>query len=79
MGLLIWTQEGNTSDLSSLFLPPEEKQVSAKAADTPSYLDEWDYAKAPEKSGRTYSSSGFSIWTLLLVFGVLYAVGVIKL
>ncbi len=78
MGLSIWSQEGNVGDLSLFFMPPKEKETAAQALDTPAYLNVAEYQKAPEKGGQTYTQSIFSVWTVALVFGVLYALGVIK-
>ncbi len=77
MGLSIWTQEGNIQDLSAWFLPPEEKQLSSKASDTPAFLNTKDYVKAPEK--KEESPFEFSFLHLAILVGILFVLGVIKL
>jgi len=79
MGLSIWSEEGNVQDLSFWFLPPKEKETAAQAADTPSYLDEWNYAKAPEKKEATMAMGPEWIVGVGLIVVALFALGVIKL
>lgn len=76
MGLSIWSEEGNAQDLSFWFLPTAEKQKTSQAADTPSYMDEYNYAKAPEKA--KVAPSKINLLPIVLVIGALYALGVIK-
>lgn len=76
MGLSIWSEEGNTEDLSFWFNPPKEGETAAQAADTPSYLDETRYVQA--KTAQQPAPS-FNFLPILLLVGVLFALGVIKL
>ena len=77
MGLSIWSEEGNTQDLSFYFLPPAEQEKTSQAADTPSFMDEWNYAKAPEKAKAVPSK--LNLLPIFIIVGVLFALGVIKL
>lgn len=76
MGLSIWSEEGNTQDLSFWFLPPKEQETAAQAKDTPSYLDETRYVQAYTAQQPTPT---FNFMPILLLVGILFALGVIKL
>jgi hypothetical protein len=76
MGLSIWSEEGNTQDLSFWFLPPKEQETAGQAKDTPSYLDETRYVQA--KTAQP-PAPAFNFMPILLLVGILLALGVIKL
>jgi hypothetical protein len=77
MGLGVWSEEGNTEDLSFFFTPQPEQKTAGESADTPGYLDETRYVKAYQKGAET--PAPFNFFPILLLIGVLFAVGVIKL
>jgi len=81
MGLSIWSEEGNTQDLSYWFLPPEAQQKTSQAADTPAYLDESKYSKARQSPSEPVTSTPtpLNFFPILLLVGILFALGVIKL
>lgn len=75
MSLLMWSEEGNTQDLSYWFLPPPAQEKASQASDTPAYLDVANYVKAPE----TKKAETFNFLPIFLAVGILFALGVIKL
>ena len=81
MGLSIWSEEGNVQDLSFWFLPPAEQQKTSQAADTPAYLDESKYSKARQspQEPMTSTPTPLNFLPVLILIGVLFALGVIKL
>lgn len=79
MGLGVWSEEGNTQDLSFWFLPPKERETAGESADTPAYLDETRYLKAYQKGAEETVPTGINLFPILLIIGVLFALGVIKL
>ena len=76
MGLSIWSEEGNAQDLSFYFLPEAEQKTAGQSADTPAYLDETRYVQA---YAAKQPASTFNFFPILLIVGVLFALGVIKL